>query len=1100
MDAPWHSRDGKRTPLAIVHHANQYVITNGYYDRQGMGDILGLGEPIVQSHLHRRGLLPLLQMHLEYRVPLNLHVSGTLIETLLWHYPQCLAQLKRLRRAGLVELVGSTFSQNVMPFFSDEYNLRQMNEELWFYRRHLGWDLREVKTFWVPERVWDTQRLARVLRSRRLLNGGYQTILLDDRMLYPVGRDYTGSPRERFDREGATELEAYMPWRVEGGDGLVVMPISKRLRYAVPPSDQQSWHSLRSLLGWLAESGDDRVVAVYGDDLERAAGVGGWDPQHAARYEDFLRWLGENRWVEPVLVGEWLAGRRPTESRPVERGTFYELAQAWRAGEDYRGWYEDPNCQEHRQFLATSEQALAEAERQGGERGLIELGWAHLLHSSYETSWHNRAEETPGPHHGRDQWLAPWAAALTSHARSCVVIAEAALWFKQRDGRAHAELRDVDGDGEQELVLKNDKLYAVFSPTRGGRLVYLFDLTGSKGRLVVGNISDDWNLQEELNRYMDQPRNHPGAFADVGFEHDRYDVASIEEGEGGVTVTLYNVQEGGALHGAQKRVTLAAGGRQLCVDYMLPPWVPRISTEVCLSPDYRLLLRQGRKHLASCGGKDWRGWKNGATTGWVRLDTRQSTVWDVPYQPECGHGMNLRVTSFAKSFHLELGVGAPSAQECAARSRGVRRVGVAQRAGDAWQPPPQPAAGDHPTPHRLAQRTPEPTLSAVPAGREAARPADQSSPAPARRPRLARADTNTSGAVRARRQMQLVTDPHFMRRYLARNLSSLSLHGLDVEACRLRVLRPHHHKLTIEYNLQIGSPKCPSFSHTLVGTWREDVRNLQLHHLLSALWQSGFADPGDLTIARPVAYSPKLHLRLRERVAGKLLKEWLYQPEADWEPPLRRVAAWLGRLHDTRIEVARRFDPAKEARLLRGWQRDLLACEGGWISGERPRLGQLVNELIARVAEGMPGEVCLTHGDFHPENIFLRGKTVTVIDFEQSAMADPASDLGYLIAEIDVQAERNAQKRGFRNALDIDRLTAILLESYGRRRPKFDPRWVPFHMARTYLKHLVHTVRMKGSDNPQHVARWLDKAAACLAQCGGAKAQRGRRRRALVGL
>jgi len=40
-----------------------------------------------------------------------------------------------------------------MPFFSDEHNLRQINEELWLYRRHLGWDLGAVKTFWAPERV-----------------------------------------------------------------------------------------------------------------------------------------------------------------------------------------------------------------------------------------------------------------------------------------------------------------------------------------------------------------------------------------------------------------------------------------------------------------------------------------------------------------------------------------------------------------------------------------------------------------------------------------------------------------------------------------------------------------------------------------------------------------------------------------------------------------------------------------------------------------------------------------------------------------------------------------------------------------------------------
>jgi len=115
--------------LALVHHANQYVITNGYSDRQGMNDILGLSNPIWGPSVHRTGFLPLLQMHLDYNVALNLHLSGTLMETLVWHYPESFSLIKRLINERLLEIVGSTFSQNVMPLFSDDYNLRQIKEE-----------------------------------------------------------------------------------------------------------------------------------------------------------------------------------------------------------------------------------------------------------------------------------------------------------------------------------------------------------------------------------------------------------------------------------------------------------------------------------------------------------------------------------------------------------------------------------------------------------------------------------------------------------------------------------------------------------------------------------------------------------------------------------------------------------------------------------------------------------------------------------------------------------------------------------------------------------------------------------------------------------
>src|SRR5947208_11793356 len=292
---------GEQVSLALVHHANQYLITDGYADRQGIGDILGLGREGCG-----RGLLPFLQLHREYEVPFHLHLSGTLIETLAWHCPESLSLIKRLLDAGLIEMVGSAFSQNIMPFFSDQHNLRQLNEELWLYRRHLALDLRAVKTFWVPERVWRTETLAPLLRDKKLPNGGYQYVLLDDRVVYPAGENYAGSARERFDRESPLEPDAFRPWEIIGGRELSLFPISKRLRYLIPPTQPASLDKLHALCRWLAASGGEQRIAVYGDDLEKTAGVGGWDGGHFARYEAFLAWLQNNRWIRPVLLRNWV--------------------------------------------------------------------------------------------------------------------------------------------------------------------------------------------------------------------------------------------------------------------------------------------------------------------------------------------------------------------------------------------------------------------------------------------------------------------------------------------------------------------------------------------------------------------------------------------------------------------------------------------------------------------------------------------------------------------------------------------------------------------------------------------------------------------------
>lgn len=1050
MKQPVSTQSSKCVPLALVHHANQYLITNGYEERHGMSDILGLGSVFWEREFHRRGLLPLLQMHLEYRVPLNLHLSGTLIETLAWHHPESFALVRRLDRAGLLELIGSTFSQNVMPFFSEEYNLRQINEALWLYRRHLGADLSKVKTFWVPERVWDTDKIACVLRNPNLLNGGYDRVLLDDRMLYRVGDQYAGSNRERFDRGGLFEADTFRLWEIEGAQGLSVLPISKRLRYAIPPSSCDSWQGLHALLAWLEEIKDENVLAVYGDDLERAAGVGGWEPVHPEGYEQLLRWLSSNQRIQPVLIGEWTSGRSPAGVRKIERGTFYELAQLWGAGEDYRGWIDDPQSKKQLAHLTHAERSLGEAEACGADRALINLGWKHLLHSSYETAWHNRSEESPNRDfthldNGSGRWLAPWAAALTSHARCCQVIARAAIWYSLRDGMAHAEVADVDGDGEDELVLKNDCLYAVFSPSRGGRLIYLFDLTGRRGRLCIGNVSDDWNLQEEVNRYMDCPRNHPGGLADVGHEHDRYDVFITRGTGSSVEVSMVNVEHAGELSAAQKHVRLSSGSGHLCVSYELPPERWRVSTEICFSPDYFRLLRNGKRGLTEFNGRDWRGWRNGSGRVWVRTDSRQSTIWDKAYQSESGHGLNLRVTSFSRNLHLEIGVGIPPATPCRYVANNGRQL--------------------PPTSARTLEIS-RPQLIVREGLRE-----EQAPVLPA-----SRAHTKHEVDYKS-----LITNPHFMKNFLNRHLPTLRQHSLRVNACRISVLRPHHNKLTVEYNLQLSDTTGGEFfTKTFVGTWRQDEHNKQMHELLCHLWNGGFDESNRLSVARPVAYWKSLHLRLREKVAGKLLREFLYHSDMQLDAPMRTVAAWLAKLHGLNVSVARRPDRQGKTEELRGWQRDLKACNEEWITHEQQRIDSLMNELIAIDERRTSHQLCLTHGDFHPENIFLRGRTMTVIDFEQSEMGDPAADLGYLLAELDIQAGRYWERRGAESPLDVARLKSVLLEEYSRRKGGGSSEWTPFHMARTYLKHLVHTVRMNGTESPRLVTLWLNRAGSYL--------------------
>jgi len=633
-----------------VHHANQYLITEGYPDREGLTALIC-------------GYTAVLRLHERYQVPAHLHLSGTLIEAAAWSNPEFLQLVRHLRERRLVTLVGGAYSESVLPEFDDEFVRRQVRDVFWLYERHLGCPPEDLSIFWVPERVWHTGALASALTDPTLPNGGFRYVLLDDRLLYPTDGQYVGSDRELFDasdQSAPPPADAARLYRIADGNGLHALPISAPLRYWVPPSARGDWASLDRLTGMTVAPGDDTVL-IYADDIEKTAGVGPWNPAHLAQYNAFLSWLTAQPNLLPVSLPAWLAERRrPAAVRDVQVGTFLELARGWGAGEDYSGWSTDPAWAPYRDHLAGSEAAVLDAERSGAAGSLLDLAWNHLLASGYETGW----RDTTRP----ERPVAPWAKALASHARSSRVLADAARWFAGAPASLRGEVCDIDEDGEDEVVLANHHLYAVLAPQHGGRLVYLACRTDDGGALLVGNPSDDWNWQESLNSYMDQPANHPGALADEGAFHDRY-AADVAVTPTGVTLDLVNLEGTGPLRGARKRLFLGHG-RALSVRYETvrdqgDGAAAPIVVRNCLSPDYATLLREGRSALEPYDGSGWRGMRTGDVPVWLAADEADGT-WVEPEQADAGHGVTIALASSCPSFDLVIGAGLTDQQTCQA--------------------------------------------------------------------------------------------------------------------------------------------------------------------------------------------------------------------------------------------------------------------------------------------------------------------------------------------------------------------------------------------------------------------------------------------------
>jgi hypothetical protein len=631
--------------FAFVHHANQYLITEGYENRNGLKEVLG-------SPSSDAGLWRILHLHRLHGIRANIHISGTLLEAVAWHVPAFLGALREMHREGWIEFVGSCYGQNMMPFCSYDHNLKQLNEELHLYEVHLGLDPVSVKTFWPPERLWDPGTMSAVLKDLRLLNQGYAQVILDDRLLLPVSG--CGRGRHGYDRDGYWHPGMFESYRIANAHELRAIPIAQNLRRSIPPRGAEDWESLQCQLRCLAalEPGS-HVLAVYADDMEKAAGVSPWDPRGAAQFGDVLRWTAENKWIQPVKITDWCASSRTPAARTIDTGTYVELANHFHAGEDYCNWYHDPQWKQYADYFSWSEARVKHFVELGADPGLIDLAHKHLLASSWETGWH-----TPdsGAHGSADGSGAPNPSmkAVASHSRHAAVIAEAAFWMRHKDGLSHAYLKDIDADGEQELIFKNQQLFCVFSPRWGGRLVYLFAVGGSRGVMLVGNPADDWNWMEELNKYMEAPRNHPGALADIGFENDNY-LATVLYADGATArAQLTREQAGTAGHGLMKDIILESyEANKLIVTYTLPDGLNGLGVECGLSPDYLNLLRYGRSILRRSETASCRGFHAGEAVVFVHKNGGH-VEWTKTSSQEFGHGARIMLYARDRQFTLSI--------------------------------------------------------------------------------------------------------------------------------------------------------------------------------------------------------------------------------------------------------------------------------------------------------------------------------------------------------------------------------------------------------------------------------------------------------------
>jgi hypothetical protein len=627
---------GKRAKVISLVHGNQ-AIQPGTVVHNLINNTLSAGYYRV------------LDAHSAFSAPLAMHITPTLASAIQWakvdppssrQYrdgPSLNSRVGQMIDDGVIDLLGSTFSDHALPYFHTAFNQDNRALSETFLETIYGASGSEV--FWTPERISD----AGVLQKVGELGYGYTFI---DQMRHVT---------KWFGRTSALGDDGYRLNLIHGIKCFVINDQASTYRFQ--NTDNGLANPLRQLLNRKARSGtQDQVVTVMSawEDFTTKA--------QADAYDKNVRWLASRPWIRLVTPDQIAAGEvdlsQPADGTGDAWGskdrstdplignvTTKKVAHDYidhATQENYDNWYFGSAIEESLRdkvfnirtgaampsiygLLGTNGivndawQAIAPIIPSPANIGLLSLARGTLHASSFETAFHTQTNNdlskySTGEYVNPDtssQTLAGFAKIAQAQTRNAAVYARVNAWATAvgqgtYTGSAQATQQDIDLDGELEYLIHNDRIFALFERI-GGRMTGAWVRDVNTGYLsqVVGNFVGYAGSETEEEGAGNFTGTAVNAHRTSGFKDWFAKTDASGAGTFGYVNDYYNVVAAPAGTGwkftsgdgkISKTITLAPSANRLQAGYTTTGMV-QLFIRFGLSPDLLNLLLAGQTNL-----------------------------------------------------------------------------------------------------------------------------------------------------------------------------------------------------------------------------------------------------------------------------------------------------------------------------------------------------------------------------------------------------------------------------------------------------------------------------------------------------------------------
>lgn len=399
-------------------------------------------------------------------IQISLHYSGSLLDWLTANRPAFLTRLTALVRKGQVELLASGYYEPILPLIPEPDRQGQIALMRRTLQRLFG---ASASGLWLTERVWEPEL------PQTLARAGIRYTMVDTNQ-FGVAQHVLPGACQHQDEDGLELLGCYAT--EYAGSSVVVFPSSKRLRYGLP------FHEVDRTITWMKRLVRAEPLALsFADDGEK---FGLWPKTYDWVYE--RGWLDrffsalerESSWLITSTFSRYLNTVGPSGRVYLPSGSYEEMLE-WSRGH-FRNFfvkYPEANAMYHKMLDVS--QRLSECTVNSVRlTGKTLPKWnEHLVHRTPLTV--NRVLKLARKHLYMAQcncayWHGVFGGLYLAHLRGAVyrhlITAERLL---REAGRRlpPVEIRDVDGDGLEDVILRNRAVSAVFDPAEDGSMTEL---------------------------------------------------------------------------------------------------------------------------------------------------------------------------------------------------------------------------------------------------------------------------------------------------------------------------------------------------------------------------------------------------------------------------------------------------------------------------------------------------------------------------------------------------------------------------------------------------------------------------------------------------